>query len=822
MTGTKAKTQPSRGGKQQKGGKPGSGRRRFSVQPFSPRTRAGTLFLLGVLLVLSVLAGIRFEPEVEVYSVGQVADQDVTATRDLLVEEKASTEVKREEAARNQPPIFDLHMDKAQNLENRVAKVFGILDKARMNQMDQARWQISEYLSAEVSRPAMQLLRNNEIQNLIFIRILPWIKEYMQRGVVLDSRLLQRYDNGIIVRDVAAAREAKEGARAASETLRMDIYQILDLSALKRRLDEYLRQDLKKSWRVRKALVEFLEPMLEPSLALNPEATQQRVHEARQAVDPVYYNIKRGEMVVRAGQRVDEQTHLKLQALAGEDRQVFDWYGPLGIMMLGLLFTVGLSLRPTGPLFKALDNRDAMLIGSVVLLFAGPARLLSAIDTVVAEKLLYVTPDMFPFSFPVAGAAGLLALFLTPRLCLLAYLLLSFLICQMIDGGLNIFLFFFLSSMLQMMLLKRTETRQEVLRSVLPLSGGMLLLWLAVNFLQFHGFPSMGVEALFVLANGLASLLVVFALSPIVEMVFGYTSRFRLMEMMNLEQPLLQELMVAVPGTYHHSLIVANMVEAGARNIGANALLCKVAALYHDVGKLKNPQYFIENQFGIKNPHDKLSPSMSALILISHVKKGVELAKQHKLGPEITDIIQQHHGTSLIAFFHRKAMEQASSRDETVREEDYRYPGPKPQTKEAGIVMLADVIEASSRTLIDPTPSRIKGHIQGITRKIFSDGELDESMLTLKDLHILGEAFHRILTGIFHQRVEYPSAGKEQRQKQQAKAEQPVNAPLRGSVADEAAQRAPEVGPPEPTVTASESGEQSKEGQGHRRREPLQ
>lgn len=828
MPANKARTQAPRSAGQQKGAKngarPGSGKRLFSVQPFSPRTRAGTLFLLGVLLVLSVLAGVRFEPRVEVYSVGQVAGQDVTATRDLLVEEKASTEIKREEAVRNQPPIFDLQMDRALNLENRVAKVFGIVNKARMNQLDQVRWQISEYLSADISRSALTLLRNNEIQNMIFIRILPWIVEHMQHGVVLDTRLLQRFDNGIIVRDVNAARQAEGEDRAASETLRMDIYKILDLAALKRRLDEYLRQDLKLTWRERKALVEFLDPMLEPSLALNPEATQLRVQEVRQSVDPVYYNIKRGEMVVRAGQRVDEQTHLKLKALASEDKHTFDWYGPLGIMMLGLLFIVGLSLRPTGPLFKALDNRDAMLVGSVALLFAVPARLLSAIDTVVAEKLLYVTPEMFPFSFPLAGAAGLLALFLTPRLCLLANLMLSFLICQMIGGGLNIFLFYFLSSMLQMMLLKRAETRQEVLRSVAPLAGGMLLLWLAVNFLQFHGFSSMGLEAGFVLVNALASLLVVFALSPIVEMVFGYTSRFRLMEMMNLEQPLLQELMVAVPGTYHHSLIVANMVEAGARNIGANALLCKVASLYHDVGKLKNPQYFIENQFGVKNPHDKLSPSMSALILISHVKKGVELANQHKLGPEITDIIQQHHGTSIIAFFHNKAMEQANARGETVREEDYRYPGPKPQTKEAGIVMLADAIEASSRTLIDPTPSRIKGHIQKITRKIFSDGELDESMLTLKDLHILGETFHRILTGIFHQRVEYPSGGKELRQRQQPKVEQPVSAPLRGTVTEEAVQRAPEVGPPEPTLGAGKQtgGESEQDESLPRRGEPLQ
>ena len=223
---------------------------------------------------------------------------------------------------------------------------------------------------------------------------------------------------------------------------------------------------------------------------------------------------------------------------------------------------------------------------------------------------------------------------------------------------------------------------------------------------------------------------------------------------MSLEQPLMQELMVTVPGTYHHSLVVANMVEAGAKAIGANSLLCKVAALYHDVGKLSYPEYFIENQFGGPNKHDKLAPSMSALILLSHVKKGTELAERYKLGQDIADIISQHHGTRLIRYFYQKALNQG----EKPRESDFSYLGPRPQTKEAAILMLADSVEASSRTLSDPTPARIKTHIDTIIKGIFSEGQLDESELTFKDLHFLSENFQRILTGIFHQRIAYPDA----------------------------------------------------------------
>jgi putative nucleotidyltransferase with HDIG domain len=199
-------------------------------------------------------------------------------------------------------------------------------------------------------------------------------------------------------------------------------------------------------------------------------------------------------------------------------------------------------------------------------------------------------------------------------------------------------------------------------------------------------------------------------------------------------------------------------VEAGAKSIAANPLLARVSAYYHDIGKLKKPLYFIENAGGRENKHDHLTPSMSSLILISHVKDGVELARENRLGQRIAHIIQQHHGTSLISYFYQKAKEKENAETESVDEMDFRYPGPKPQTKEAGIVMLADAVEAASRTLSDPTPSRIKGLVRRITNSIFLDGQLEECELTLKDLQKIEESFSRILTAIFHQRIDYPAS----------------------------------------------------------------
>ena len=215
----------------------------------------------------------------------------------------------------------------------------------------------------------------------------------------------------------------------------------------------------------------------------------------------------------------------------------------------------------------------------------------------------------------------------------------------------------------------------------------------------------------------------------------------------------MKSLMISAPGTYHHSVIVGNLVESAAEAVGVNPLLARVSAYYHDIGKIRKPQYFIENQRNGKNKHDKLAPSMSSLILVSHIKEGVEIGREHKLGEVIIDGIRSHHGTSLIRYFFEKA--KLLKGEDAVKEEDFRYPGPKPRTREAALVMLADVVEAASRTLENPTPARIKGLVKSLMDRILSDGQLDECAVTLKELHKIAASFNTILNGIHHHRIEY-------------------------------------------------------------------
>lgn len=259
------------------------------------------------------------------------------------------------------------------------------------------------------------------------------------------------------------------------------------------------------------------------------------------------------------------------------------------------------------------------------------------------------------------------------------------------------------------------------------------------------------------ISSGIAALIAI-TCTPLVEFFGGYASDMRLIEMATLDHPLLKELSVQAPGTWNHSMVIGMMVESAASAIGANPVICRVGAYFHDIGKSKKPLYFVENQTPGENRHDKLSPSMSALIIRAHVKDGIDLARRHRLPKIIEDMIPQHHGTSVIDYFYdkaRKEAEESGGDPDAVDKALYQYPGPRPQTKEAGLLMLADGIEAAMRTLQEPTQDRIQGLVQKMVNKVFTSGELNECELTLRDLHQIARCFTRVLTGIYHQRIAY-------------------------------------------------------------------
>jgi putative nucleotidyltransferase with HDIG domain len=358
------------------------------------------------------------------------------------------------------------------------------------------------------------------------------------------------------------------------------------------------------------------------------------------------------------------------------------------------------------------------------------------------------------FGIPLASGAMIICLFLGLAVAVPMALVMAIGFAFIFQNSLEMFIYFLVSSMMAAYWLRNCRERKVFIIAGAKL--GLLNIALATAIHLYQGELSTSKliwDWAFAFMGGIMAGIVTAGLVPLIEIAFDYTTDITLLELAHLDRPIMRRLMIEAPGTYHHSVIVGSLVEAAAAQIGANPLLAKVCGYYHDIGKIKKPLYFIENQTDGRNKHDKLAPSMSSLILIAHSKDGVEIARENKLGQVIIDTIRQHHGTSIIKYFYEKAKQKKG--DDAVNIDDFRYPGPKPQTKEAGLVMLADVVEAASRTLDNPTTSRIQGLVQKLINQIFSDGQLDACELTLKDLHNIARSFNKILYGIHHHRIEY-------------------------------------------------------------------
>ncbi|HQP12682.1 MAG: HDIG domain-containing protein [Candidatus Omnitrophica bacterium] len=324
--------------------------------------------------------------------------------------------------------------------------------------------------------------------------------------------------------------------------------------------------------------------------------------------------------------------------------------------------------------------------------------------------------------------------------------------------GMDIMLVFFLGNLSAVYTVKGARTRGHIMAAGLYVS-----LIQIIAFLIFHHETELLVSSDFVLkyirplaVNGVISSFVVMATLKVFETWFGLLTNFSLLELADFNQPLLKRLILEAPGTYHHSLVVSNIAEAASDAVGANALLTRVGAYYHDVGKMLKPEYFTENQLGGgENKHDVLEANISRLVILNHVKEGQELARKYKLNPKIHDFIVQHHGTGLMYFFYQRALEDPGGQD-AVKEDAFRYPGPKPQTKETAIVLLADSTEAATRALEDATPKKIEETVRKIINNKFIDGQLDECDLTLKEIELIALAFTRGLSAMYHSRVKYP------------------------------------------------------------------
>jgi len=395
-----------------------------------------------------------------------------------------------------------------------------------------------------------------------------------------------------------------------------------------------------------------------------------------------------------------------------------------------------------------------LLLGLMIICTLLIGRLFGYLLLSLSKGLEFRALDSSVFGIPVPAGAMLVSLLFDFHTAITFSFIVSLLTGLWLHDA-SFTIYAFVGSIVAAFSVIRCKRRSELLKggsyvlSVNVLAVIIILLFKGELF-TVKAFPSV----LFAVIGGIGVTALVSLLLPLIEYAFKVSTDISLLELLDLDQPIMKNLMVTAPGTYHHSVIVGNLVESAAEAVGANPLLARVSAYYHDIGKIKMPDYFVENQSGSISRHEKLTPHMSSMIIINHVKEGVDLARQYKLPEPIIDIIKQHHGNMLVSYFYQKAKEKGE--DVLAVEEEYRYHGPKPQTRLAALVMMADAVEAASKVLTDPTPARISSLVDRIINHIFLEGQLDECELTLKDIHEVKKRFSYILTGIFHKRIDYP------------------------------------------------------------------
>lgn len=489
-----------------------------------------------------------------------------------------------------------------------------------------------------------------------------------------------------------------------------------------------------------------------PNMLYDQESTEKAVNEARNQVKPVQKNIKAGEIIVREGERVTAEQISVLEQLGIQRSKSYSLtlFGTfLFILLILFLLREYIKLNHRKVYY---NEKLLLLLGLIFVLII----LLSRLVTVVEIPNRPNINAMTGFLAPVAAGSMLIAILIDNKLAYFMTVVMAIFVGMMFGGNqLAYMIVGLVSGAIGVYRVSSLSQTSDLARSGIYLAIANIITILTMSLLAGKFGLNVALMAVIIgTTSGLLSAILMIGVLPYLESAFSITSMIRLLELSNPNQYLLKRLLLEAPGTYHHSLMVGNLAEAAAEAVGANPLLVRVGAYYHDIGKIRRPEYFVENQQGNIDPHAKIAPALSALIITSHVKEGLEMARDKHLPQSIINFIAGHHGTSLTKYFYGRALEEDGG--ENINEDNYRYSGPKPQSKEVALVMLADATEAAVRSIPEPTSEKIRDMVRKIIRDKLNDGQLEECDLTFRDLDIITATFVRVLEGIYHRRIEYP------------------------------------------------------------------
>lgn len=736
--------------------------------------RAASIFLYCVLLSYTIFY--QFDVPYT-FNIGDVAKFDVISPIGFEMTDEVTSEEKRLKAEYTVPLVYDYDTHVFEKVSQEMIHAFRTMrvhysdvkwtkssaeNRAKQKDFFKYKKEFETELGVVVSDFAFEWLLDNKFSERIEAVLVRNLENWYEHKIAENpERTIPAGQNSVVAKIIRKSGFGRELSVPRSEIIDIQEIEKFVLEE-KKDLDKFTESD-------RANILSFAHTLIEPNMVVNKQESTLRRQAARDSVIPVTMTIKKNQTIVARGSVV-QPFHMavikQIENIRADKRK--DIMAISMALMLSCSILVFFSyIRRFAAKRIKVEFKDVVVMMLIAFGMVFITKFyLFVTDSAFLSKLGHMLPSsFFLYAAPVGAGPMLVGLLVTSGE--VVWLFTAFIAVSMgimVDYNYTFMIVSLVGGIAAARGVFSCKTRNDIYFAGVR-AGTVNALMIAflltmTKFDQEGGVREilLSIPAGFV--GGIFSALFAMMFIPLLESLFNYTTDVKLLELSNLNHPLLKEMIVKAPGTYHHSMMVGSMVEAAAEEIGANSLLGKVMCYYHDIGKMQHSNYFIENQKPGQNPHDHISPFMSKTLLVAHVKDGVELGISYKLGKPIIDGIIQHHGTTLISYFYNKALDGKGAEDPEISDQDFRYPGPKPQFRESALCMLADSIEAAARSLDEPTPARLQNIVKNIIQRKFSDGQLDECNLTLKDISKVEASFVRILLGIYHQRIDYPrSAG---------------------------------------------------------------
>jgi putative nucleotidyltransferase with HDIG domain len=690
---------------------------------------------------------------------GAIASTDIVSPIDLTIEDTETTEKRRAEAEEAVLPVYAFDEIAFLNTEEKIRQFFEFSREWLKNapaRKDLAGLQkgLAESFDLDIPAEDLDALVKAGLSQDLEETLISLVEKVSSQGIIVSKNFFIR-------------REPERGfilIRAAGNERLTKTDGILETREAKDQLAEEANK-LEIPSRNKKLLISLADVFVAPNITYNRAETEARKERARERVETVFYRIKKGKVIVRKGDEATAENLKWIDFINKNLQQKRGWLRNFsGTFLLFAMILVAVWYYLKSLLGFRPARRMFIMIGVNLIISLLAYKLSNSLSTLfsgVTKIPVLTNTDVYTYAFPFQFGVILFAFLTTNTISLVFCILNSVLVGYLLQANYLLTIFSFLGGLAAIYGIKyyqrakRTSTLRTGLFVVVPVNILLIVIFEQIQE-RTTDFAVFGTEIAMAILGGILSASIAFVLLPVIETIFGIVTQSNLLELSNSDLPVFRQMAMEAPGSYHHSLVVASLAEKAAEAIRLDPMLVKAGALYHDIGKVKRPEYFVENISRNPDLHKDLSPSLSTLVITNHVKEGVEMAKKLRLPKKIKDIIEQHHGTSLVRYFYHKAMEKYDPEMHKIGEESYRYLGPPPQSKEAALVMLADSIEAASRSLKAPTRENLKRVIVEIFESNFQDGQLDDCDFSVRELRAIAQSFHNTLYTIYHPRLEYP------------------------------------------------------------------